>query len=331
MPPAITLLDRYRGALLGLAAGDALGTTLEFPAPGTFTPVHDMVGGGPFDLKAGEWTDDTSMALCLAESLIETGDSTRKTRCAAMCAGGGGARCPARGQCFDIGDTVTAGARALRSHRLGVRRIDRSCEGRQRLVDAAGADSAVLCGSPRGGDRARRRKLDDDARGARSARRLPRAGGAHRRRAARAGRRRNCSRSTFFESFVESVGPLSPRIAEVAAGSFARKQPPDIRGTGYVVESLEAALWAFAASTSFRGARCWPSTSATTRTQPARCSVSSRAHTTEPRAIPAEWRARLAHLDVIEGLAVKLLRKAIAPIGRRKHVLDLTSGASIAG
>ena len=63
--------DRYRGCLLGLAAGDALGTTLEFRPPGTFEPIDDMVGGGPFGLEPGQWTDDTSMALCLAESLIE--------------------------------------------------------------------------------------------------------------------------------------------------------------------------------------------------------------------------------------------------------------------
>jgi len=62
---------RMRGALIGLAVGDALGTTLEFRKPGSFTPITDMVGGGPFRLKPGEWTDDTSMALCLAESLLE--------------------------------------------------------------------------------------------------------------------------------------------------------------------------------------------------------------------------------------------------------------------
>ena len=66
----MTTLDRYRGCLLGLAAGDALGTTLEFSSPAAFEPLTDMVGGGPFDLKPGEWTDDTSMALCLAESLV---------------------------------------------------------------------------------------------------------------------------------------------------------------------------------------------------------------------------------------------------------------------
>ena len=64
-------IERFRGCLLGMAAGDALGTTLEFCSPGSFTPIEDMVGGGPFHLKPGEWTDDTSMGLCLAESLIE--------------------------------------------------------------------------------------------------------------------------------------------------------------------------------------------------------------------------------------------------------------------
>lgn len=58
----ITQLDRYRGALLGLATGDAVGTTLEFKPPGTFTPIEDMVGGGPFNLEPGCWTDDTAIA-----------------------------------------------------------------------------------------------------------------------------------------------------------------------------------------------------------------------------------------------------------------------------
>ncbi len=65
--------SRFRGSLLGLAAGDALGTTVEFESPGSFTPLTDIVGGGPFGLKPGEWTDDTSMALCLAESLVAKG------------------------------------------------------------------------------------------------------------------------------------------------------------------------------------------------------------------------------------------------------------------
>ena len=62
-------LDRAEGALLGLAVGDALGTTLEFSARDSRAPLTDIVGGGPFALPPGAWTDDTSMALCLAASL----------------------------------------------------------------------------------------------------------------------------------------------------------------------------------------------------------------------------------------------------------------------
>ena len=68
----MTTNDRFRGALLGLAVGDAVGMPFEFRAPGTFEPVIDMVGSGSFGLAAGKWTDDTSMALCLADSRLET-------------------------------------------------------------------------------------------------------------------------------------------------------------------------------------------------------------------------------------------------------------------
>ena len=68
---ARTLRDRFLGALVGLAVGDALAAATQFRKPGSFTPVGDLLGGGPFDLPRGAWSDDTSMALCLAESLIE--------------------------------------------------------------------------------------------------------------------------------------------------------------------------------------------------------------------------------------------------------------------
>ena len=53
------IIDRFYGCLLGLATGDAVGTTVEFKSRGSFQPITDMVGGGPFDLKPGEWTHDT--------------------------------------------------------------------------------------------------------------------------------------------------------------------------------------------------------------------------------------------------------------------------------
>jgi ADP-ribosyl-[dinitrogen reductase] hydrolase len=68
---ARTLRERFLGALLGLAAGDAVAAATQYRRPGTFAPVGDLLGGGPFDLPRGGWSDDTSMALCLAESLLE--------------------------------------------------------------------------------------------------------------------------------------------------------------------------------------------------------------------------------------------------------------------
>ena len=69
----IDFLSRARGALVGLAVGDALGTTNEFQPAGSFEPITGMVGGGVFGLEPGQWTDDTSMALCLADSLLAQG------------------------------------------------------------------------------------------------------------------------------------------------------------------------------------------------------------------------------------------------------------------
>jgi ADP-ribosyl-[dinitrogen reductase] hydrolase len=65
--------NKALGSFFGLAVGDALGAAVEFKKRGTFEVVKDMRAGGPHGLAAGFWTDDTSMALCLAESLIEKG------------------------------------------------------------------------------------------------------------------------------------------------------------------------------------------------------------------------------------------------------------------
>jgi hypothetical protein len=85
----MTTRDCFLGCLLGLAVGDAVGTTLEFEPRGSFTPINDLVGGGPFRLRPGQWTDDTSMALCLAcmsasAARACTSSSLRRTR---LCSG----------------------------------------------------------------------------------------------------------------------------------------------------------------------------------------------------------------------------------------------------
>ena len=67
---ARSLRERFLGALLGLAIGDAVAAATQYRRPGTFTPVGDLIGGGPFALPRGGWSDDTAMALCLADSLL---------------------------------------------------------------------------------------------------------------------------------------------------------------------------------------------------------------------------------------------------------------------
>jgi ADP-ribosyl-[dinitrogen reductase] hydrolase len=87
----------------------------EFKPPGTFVPLTDMIGGGPFDLKPGEWTDDTSMALCLAESLVEKRGFDPKDQMDRYCAWHERGYLSSTGDCFDIGNTVSDALGAYRS------------------------------------------------------------------------------------------------------------------------------------------------------------------------------------------------------------------------
>ena len=102
----VTTRDRFLGCLLGLATGDALGTTLEFERPGTFQPIDDMIGGGPFRLEPGQWTDDTSMALCLATSLVESGGFDALDQMRRYVRWWKEGYLSSNGLCFDIGNTT---------------------------------------------------------------------------------------------------------------------------------------------------------------------------------------------------------------------------------
>src|SRR5579862_4751718 len=106
--------DRFQGCLLGLAVGDAVGTTLEFRTRGTFEPITDMVGGGPFQLQPGQWTDDTSMALCLATSLVERGGFDAHDQMTRYCRWADDGYLSSTGACVDIGTTVAAALRRYR-------------------------------------------------------------------------------------------------------------------------------------------------------------------------------------------------------------------------
>tara|TARA_R110001583_G_scaffold52147_7_gene162203 strand:+ start:363 stop:1262 length:900 start_codon:yes stop_codon:yes gene_type:complete len=104
--------ERVSGALLGLACGDAIGAPVEFKLRGTFTPLTGMTSGGAFNLKAGQWTDDTSMALCLAHSLIKCCGMHLKDQMDRYCSWWQDGYMSSTGECFDIGWTVKAALEA---------------------------------------------------------------------------------------------------------------------------------------------------------------------------------------------------------------------------
>ena len=232
-------VDRFRGALLGLAVGDAVGTTVEFMAPGTFEPVRDMVGGGPFSLPPGAWTDDTSMALCLAESLVER----RRLR----------SRRPARAlrplvprgalvehrQLLRHRQRHPRGAGALRAHGRAVSGRRRSGRRRQRAADEARA----------GRPRLRRRDREDAVRfaaeSARTTHGAPEAADACALVRAAAAEPRWRATIRWRSPVDESLHP------KVVAAARSTREPPAVRGGGYVVDALEAALWALRSTSTF--------------------------------------------------------------------------------
>lgn len=117
----MTPIDRQRGALLGLAVGDALGAPVEFARPGTFEPVTGYRGDGPHGLAPGEWTDDTSMALALADSIAEVGWDLddQAERYLAWWSGGAYS---VNGRVFDIGVTTVAALQRFQETRDAPRR-----------------------------------------------------------------------------------------------------------------------------------------------------------------------------------------------------------------
>ena len=241
-------LQRAQACLAGLAVGDALGTTLEFTTPGSFKPLTDMIGGGPFRLNPGQWTDDTSMALCLAESLIECGGFNLKDQMERYVRWWLDGHHSATGRCFDIGNTVRS---ALSSFRLdGVAAsgsTDKHSAGNGSIMRLApvpiffqDADEAIhyAAESSRGTHQADAcldacRYLSGIIWGL-----------LH-------GATKNEVLAAFYHPVGKSWDGINPDIAKIAAGSFKEKDSPAIRGTGYVVHSLEAALWAFHRSKNF--------------------------------------------------------------------------------
>lgn len=300
--------SRYRGALLGLAAGDALGTTIEFRRPGSFKPLTTIVGGGPFDLKPGEWTDDTTMALCLAESLVECGgcDLIHQLRVYSQWRNEG--HLSVKGRCFDIGLTT---ARAL----------DRFAEtgepysGSTHLQSSGNGSIMRLAPAPLFYGRDIKQAVLYSAESSRTTHGSVECVDACRYMAAIiVGALNGKSKDELLaNTYWSSIGietPLCPNIAAIANGSFKIKEPPQIQGTGYVVRSLEAALWAFHMSDNFRnGALLAVNLGDDADTTGAVYGQIGGAFYGE-EGIPKEWRDILAMRDLIERRADELFALA---------------------
>ncbi|GAC1324508.1 MAG: ADP-ribosylglycohydrolase family protein [Chloroflexota bacterium] len=312
---ALTPRDRVRGSLLGLATGDALGTTLEFKPPGTFRPIDDMVGGGPFNLAPGAWTDDTSMALCLADSLLACDgfdaidQLERYTRWYRQ------GYLSSTGHCFDIGTTVRAALTAFaRSRRPDCGSTDPQSAGNGSIMRLAPIPLFYMRDA-----RDAVEKAADSSRTTHGAEEA--VDGCRYLAALIVGAVAGAGKDALLAEHFEPVPglwrehPPAPRIEEIAAGSFRRKNPPDIRGTGYVVRSLEAALWALYHSESFRdGALLAVNLGDDADTTGAVYGQLAGAVYGE-QDIPAEWRARLVHRELIESYADRLFERGVRGAG----------------
>ncbi len=311
----MTTLDRYRGCLLGLAAGDALGTTLEFQEPGAFTPLTDMVGGGPFNLKPGEWTDDTSMALCLAESLVTRKEFDPIHQLETYVRWWRDGHLSVKGRCFDIGITTAGALRRFEEKRQQFPgSVDSGAAGNGSLMRLAPAPLA-FAGSPE-------TAIYMAGQSSRTTHGATECVDACRYfagllLAAVAGLSREQILHNNYEPAMAHFlrNPLSGKVAEIAGGSFRTKQPPQVRGSGYAIHTLEAALWAFHRTDNFRdGALAVVNLGEDADTTGAVYGQIAGAYYGAD-SIPAEWVGKLAMRDLIEQRAAEL------------HAMGLPNGA----
>lgn len=303
-----SLLDRYNGCMVGLAIGDALGAPVEFKKAGEFKPVSTFESGGSFNLSAGQWTDDTSMALCLAASLLEKAAFDPIDQLERYVKWYRTGYMSSTGHCFDIGTTTEAALKEFESTRQPYQdaaSLPKASNGSiMRLAPVALAfrqnpQTAInYCGlsskttHPASDSVDACRYLGALICGALS------------------GEKKDVLLSKDYFSLVNktNVEPLSLSVQAIAAGLYKSKNPPEIKGTSSATECLEAALWAFYHTTDFEHG-CLKAVN-----------LGDDADTTGAvygqiagsyygfQNIPAEWREGLFARELISDTAIKLLQ-----------------------
>lgn len=308
------LRSRFQGTLFGLATGDALAAPTQMLRRGAFAPVHDLIGGGNFDLPRGAWTDDTAMALCLAESLLEQHGFAPHDQVARYIRWQKEGHQSATGVCIGITASV---ARAL------------AAASWRRQTFAGSHDPLRLDPDPltrvapavmfHFADRAA--AIEYSATAARSTCQAPEV----------------LSACSLFAAMLHAALSGQPkekllqpptvlwagarssvRTATLAAGSYRKQTPETLRPGGDAIDLLEAALWAFHAHASWReGALAAINLGGAADVIGAIYGQLAGAHY-GLRAIPLAWRDSLARARDLEDFADRLLAEAMVGLGELK-------------
>lgn len=244
------IADHSKGALFGLAVGDALGTTVEFKPRGTFPPVTDITGGGPFNLPAGAWTDDTSMALCLAESLVECKGFDPHDQMDRYVSWHQSGVWSSTGKCFDIGKATLAALRQFTA-------TDEPFSGSTDPHTAGNGSIMRLAPIPIYYRSDPDKAIHYAAESSRTTHATATCLDACKLFAAMiVTALSGAPKETVLSAPVSSdqIDTFHPAIQDIARGTWREKSASEIQGSGYVVKSLEAAVWCFAKTDSFEEA-----------------------------------------------------------------------------
>ncbi len=298
------LRSRFVGALVGLAVGDSLAAATQGRKPGTFTPVTDPVGGGPFELPAGAWSDDTAMALCLADSLLQCGGFNARDQIERYVRWQQEGYLSATGRCVGITSSAT---RALAVAQWRRQVFPGSHEPKQLDPEPLSRIAPVVMFAYSSIEEAMR--LAGDA--ARITCQAPAVVDTCRVFAAMVHSALSDLPKDEVLALSRSVNDLEaqpprPRVRALLRGRYRSKDLGQMRTGNTIVQALEAALWAFDRTISFReGALLAANLGEGSDVVTAVYGQLAGAYY-GVEAIPTTWRRGLAQLDVIEDFAKDL-------------------------